>query len=123
MVNALHRDGGVGNRISLQVTDEALHATVNLQNHTSTSTERPDHSLFPGGRKQMKQTEELSSPEQQQQHRQQALPCVPVKGPAVSILTMTALCKVEAALCCLKAAQSGWTAVTQTQTVIHVSLQ
>lgn len=30
MVNALHRDGGVGDGVSLQVTHKALDATVNL---------------------------------------------------------------------------------------------
>ena len=32
MVNALHRDGGIGDGIALQITHEALDATMNLQN-------------------------------------------------------------------------------------------
>lgn len=32
MVNALHRDGGIGDGVALQVTHEALDSTVNLQN-------------------------------------------------------------------------------------------
>lgn len=35
MVNALHRDGGIGDGVALQVTHEALDATVNLQNKKS----------------------------------------------------------------------------------------
>lgn len=35
MVDALHRDGGVGNGVALQVTNEALDTTVNLK-HTHT---------------------------------------------------------------------------------------
>lgn len=40
MVYALHRDGGIGNGVSLQITDKALHATVNLDTQTDTHTSR-----------------------------------------------------------------------------------
>lgn len=46
MVNALHRDGGVGNWVALQVTHKALDATVNLQTHTHTHTTRHNQNLF-----------------------------------------------------------------------------
>lgn len=36
MVNALHRDGGIGNRVALKVTHKALDASVNLQTNTHT---------------------------------------------------------------------------------------
>ncbi len=39
MVNALHRDGGIGNGVALQVTHEALDTTVNLQTYTHTHKE------------------------------------------------------------------------------------
>lgn len=31
MLNSIHRDGGIGNGVALQVTYEALDATVDLQ--------------------------------------------------------------------------------------------
>lgn len=34
MVNALHRDGGVRNGVTLEVTHKAFYTTVNLQTHT-----------------------------------------------------------------------------------------
>lgn len=33
MVNTLHGDGGIRNGVALEVTHEALNATVNLQTH------------------------------------------------------------------------------------------
>ena len=38
MVDALHRDGGVGNGVSLKVTHKALYTTVDLKTHTHTDT-------------------------------------------------------------------------------------
>ena len=38
MVYTLHGDGGVGNWVTLQVTDKALDTTVNLHAHTYTHT-------------------------------------------------------------------------------------
>lgn len=36
MVNALHRDSGIGNGVALQVTHEPFDATMNLQKHKHT---------------------------------------------------------------------------------------
>lgn len=38
MVDALHRDSGVENRVSLQITHKALNAAVNLQTRAWTNT-------------------------------------------------------------------------------------
>lgn len=38
MVNALHRDGGIGNGVTLQITYKALDATVNLQTPKETNS-------------------------------------------------------------------------------------
>lgn len=41
MANTLHRDGGIGNCIALQVTHEALDATMNLNSWTHREKRQP----------------------------------------------------------------------------------
>lgn len=49
MVNALHRDGGIGNRVALKVTHKALDASVNLQTNTRVHTHTHKEALSKHG--------------------------------------------------------------------------